>query len=855
MIVNKSQSAIRLLFIIIIMIVGCCCVSFIVNNGWHYYHLSSCILCVFCVVFVLCFMADTILVQKLRTYEVPCTTRYEDLNSLRKKNNRLHTRTQKTQKKHLFFFFHSLLSNKTKHHHLSVTTYSHSIMLPKSSLFEVMKYHSITRRCGKRFLSSSSSLSTTMSSLVPFNKHSTIIIPCCNYLSHLHNKTSTMLYDRKESKRYHINYKKNNNNIKQEIDFFGEPITFFLEDEKESIQNNNNNKSKLFSHEEALISYDAFILQYITKGKASNDGGDEFGISAKAAHSTAIPWSDLILHLLRSCYEVDGEGGKRSRWLCRAPMLACATISPILALGGSSYLKLLDESYVKSMTPSFTTMAHAAVSCLTNEIQYSYLTEREKYHLRTLGFLLDNDYTNALSSLRKLLNICPGDALGLSLAMDIAYVTGDKENAFHAATSVAAYWNERGQRSATGQTAIPGFAIGSSLIAVGLAVGGRYREAEQLVDIALKRDSGASSGLCAWALAHIYDCEGRVSEGTSAFTGYGKEYYENCGFMFFDSILAGVGGRYILDRDGASADKVATRLYDEYFGRIFEYSGYDDSTKGAMFKSAPKSRRKILAESATGVASSVFSQLFGKDNQTEKQNEHIPTDLFTETKPKSRNLEDIIAWLPPTPHFLTEATFFLTRLTINETIKADDERWAHLRSAWLKSLGTEQKYSNGSNVFTESPVIRSTSSLVLGHHHFGDYCSDAERMMSLLGNYMKLNNVNSNIKQEQWEYIAETLSDIRCRIGEQNRFGWNQNYGNFLEHLICYASIESGNDEMLCLARSTCSESIFLRGNSPEAWFRYGIVLKKLGDEENAENAFQASISLGSGEGGNLRPS
>lgn len=37
-------------------------------------------------------------------------------------------------------------------------------------------------------------------------------------------------------------------------------------------------------------------------------------------------------------------------------------------------------------------------------------------------------------------------------------------------------------------------------------------------------------------------------------------------------------------------------------------------------------------------------------------------------------------------------------------------------------------------------------------------------------------------------------------------------------------------------------------------WFRYGIVLQKLADEENAPNAFHASISIGSGKGGKFSP-
>jgi tetratricopeptide (TPR) repeat protein len=650
-----------------------------------------------------------------------------------------------------------------------------------------------------------------------------------------------------------------NINIRQDFDFFGEPITFFLKEESIHNHHQENEKSikKPFICEEALLSYDAFIIQYITKGKSSDDGGDEFGISAKAAHSTAIPWSELLTHLLKACYQDKTSNENISYdWKCEAPMLACAAISPILALGGSSYLKLLDECYAKSMSPSFTIMAQAAISILENQNQLDTLSDRERYHLHALKYLLEDNHNMALSSLRKLLELCPGDALALSLTIDIASVIGDKQNAFYAATSIASYWNERGQRSATGQTAIPGYAIGSSLIALGLAVGGRFREAEQLVDIALKRDTGGSSGICAWAFAHIYDSEGRVSEGTSLYTGYGKEYYETCGFMFFDAIMAGIGGRFILDRDGATADNVAKRLYDENFGRIFEYSGYDNRDhQGPVFRSAPGSRRKLLVDSAAGAASSVFNQFFGqKTEATGIQEDNNNSSSTARDQSKSRTLEDVFAWLPPTPHLLTEATLFLVRLTISGTIGPNDERWSNLCVAWEKAIEVEKNYGSNNELFRHFPLARVTASLILGDKSLGGQYSQTEIAISILGSLMKLNSVHINVEREQWKFVAKTLSDIRSGTGEEKYFGWDQNFGNFLEHAICHAAIESDDHEMFCLARSVCSESIALRANSPETWFRYGVILQKLGDEENAENAFQASISLGSGEGGKMSP-
>jgi len=463
---------------------------------------------------------------------------------------------------------------------------------------------------------------------------------------------------------------KNNNEMNQEMDFFDEPVTFIL---NKNTPNNSKNAQTAPSIQESMLSLDTFTLQYISRGKAYNEGGNEFGITEQASHSAAIPWSDLFRHLAHYCYkeeELCSETSQRKKvWKCQVPMMACTALSPILALGGVSYLHHLDQSYFKSINVSFITMAKAAISsvCMEETHNTQKISIREMYHLRTLHFLLQNEHSKALHTLSKLLEKCPGDTFGLTLALDIASVLNDRQTAFRIATSVASYWKERGsRRSVSGQASIQGYGIGSSLIGLGLAVGGRFREAEELVEIALQRDTSSSSGVAAWTLANIYDGEGRVSEGTSVFTGYGKEYYENCGFMFFDAFLAGVGGRFILDRDGANADNIAIRLYDESFARIIEYSGYDDEMKGPVYKPVPESRQQMLVNSATGAASSVFNKLFGgkaDENQTEqhhsesKEDESTKEDVRYDNITKSPSLEDILTWLPPTSHLLTNAMF------------------------------------------------------------------------------------------------------------------------------------------------------------------------------------------------------
>mmetsp|Transcript_21796 Transcript_21796/g.32651 ORF Transcript_21796/g.32651 Transcript_21796/m.32651 type:complete len:724 (+) Transcript_21796:22-2193(+) len=642
-------------------------------------------------------------------------------------------------------------------------------------------------------------------------------------------------------------------NVQHVMDFFGEPVSFFKDMKGRK-------STGVQRAEESLMAFDTFLLQYVSRGKASSDGGDEFGVSAKASHSTAIPWSDLFRQIAHWSYKQGDE------WKCQAPMLVCAALSPMLAVGGSSYLKLLDESYARRMVPSFVTMAKAATSYLDDE-NMKYLTTRERHHLLALSFLLRDEHSKALSSLRRLLELCPGDALGLSLTLDITSSLGDQKNAFQAATSVASYWNERGQRLATGQTAIPGHAIGSSLIALGLAIGGRHREAEQLVDVAIKRDYNVAAGICAWALAHIYDGEGRVSEGTSTLTGFGVEYYEDCGFLFFDTIIAGFGGRFVLDRDGASSDNVSLRLYDEFFGRVLKYSGYNNNTRvEPVFRKVPRSRKKMLVNSAvnsaSGVASSVLSRFLGQSHEEVRslsENEDATSVIHVDSN-NAPGLEDIFTWLPPTPNLLTEATLLLTRLTISGAINTDDERWSHLRAAWGKIVEIEKRHCDRSGhdgLFDHFPLSRVAVALVLGDTHLkrasNDEVREIEDAFSLMGKLLQQSEQHDSCSKNKWGKVASSLSDIRCGRGkDENLFGWNQNFGNFLEHSICFCALNSEDYQALCAARSVCSEGITLRANSPEMWFRYGTILEKLGDNEGANNAFHASISLGAGEGGRV---
>lgn len=636
------------------------------------------------------------------------------------------------------------------------------------------------------------------------------------------------------------------------IDFFGEPVTFLGEG------------SYPIPPTETTLVFDAHLVQIVSRGRVSNDGGDEFGIQTKAAHSSAKTWSDLIKH----CF-IWTRRSDDGTLVSKSPMLIAAAFCPLLVQGGVSYLKNLDDNYF-SEEDSILSIVVAAV----DRKNCDFLSSREKKHLAALDYLLNDEPSKALAILCKLLESCPGDALALSLVIDLAYNLSDRSSAFHAATSVASYWNERGQRGASGQTAIQGHLLGTSLISLGLAMGGRVREAEYLADLAISRDKGGSAGLAAWALSHIYEYDGRSSEGASTFTGHGVEFFEPCGFLFFDARMSAIGAKFIMDRSSVNADRVALRLYDDSFGRIFEYSGYDGSCEIPVIRRVPGLRRQILVESATSSALSIFTHLLGKNNKPHKDNlgseDMSSSDIYiSESLLGSdgiKNIESVLTWLPPTSVVLSEATFLLFRLTMSGALASTDTRWSKLRNAWAKISGTED-----SDRFLISKVAKAICSSQ-GKIYFdiadntNSICGISCRLEAaadILGSLI-FSPPSGFDTQKRWIKVVELLRDARSgwrslgndlsRIPSKIEF-YNISYlplGIFVEQAICYAAIMSSDKDALNYARSICSESITLRPNSPHSWHIYGMILQSLGDDENARDAFHASTSLGAGEGGRV---
>jgi hypothetical protein len=194
------------------------------------------------------------------------------------------------------------------------------------------------------------------------------------------------------------------------LDFFGEPVTFFGVSAQDNISN-------------VVASLDVFEIGVATKGKAFTGGGEEDGLPIQAAHSAAQAWSDLLRH----ASVMNASSPEKS-----APMMAYVATAPVLAQTGVGYLKYVDsllaqvESGVEGLRPiQMFDLAKNAAAMKDHE----YLNPREKAHLLALDCMLRHDHKRALIVLLRHLEVCPGDGLALSIAIDLAHTVGDPDAA------------------------------------------------------------------------------------------------------------------------------------------------------------------------------------------------------------------------------------------------------------------------------------------------------------------------------------------------------------------------------------------------------------------------------------------
>ena len=566
------------------------------------------------------------------------------------------------------------------------------------------------------------------------------------------------------------------------FDFFGEPVTFLgvSRHKKKEIAN-------------AVAALDGFEIGVLSKGRAFSGGGEEEGLEIQAAHSAAIAWSELLRHAAvwnpKELSTMDEDDDNPST-ISAAPMLIYVAIAPMLAQTGIGYIGYVDslleqvESGVEGLPPiQLLKLAQIAVSMK----DHKHLNAREQTHLTVLECLLRHDHQRALMILLRHLQLSPGDALALSLAMDLAHTVGDRNAALRAAGSVASYWNER--RGTYLRPGLPGHSTVTSLVALGLAVGGRHSEAEQLATFAMDSGKKVSGGIATWALAHIFDAQGRTAEGISACSNSdGTRRFEDCGLLFFDSILGGYGVRFSIDREERGRGKSsALRLYDNNYERVLDYSGF------AAGQAWPKPMRKApfgwvrskfeTSDSSEDSPKSFMSNLFGEGSDDSKRAKSDDADgseddssevvVKEASLPSLRNpenwvpcCEDIFTWLPPTPQFLSDATMLLLRLTLNGTISAKNYRWEHIRNAWSVLFEIQQRYADSHPTLEFYPLASVTAALLATPEDAGSVSGAAGRLAEGLHRMSELLDLGDIV-------VAAAIKDENdddCESGEGSNY-------------------------------------------------------------------------------------
>jgi hypothetical protein len=563
----------------------------------------------------------------------------------------------------------------------------------------------------------------------------------------------------------------------------------------------------------ALKHYETFLLTILTRGKSSTGGAGEEGIQIKAAHSSAITWAELL----------EAISGNGSEDPLRIPMMNVLAVGPLLMQADVMYLKRVDELLqTTKQKVNLMNLANEAVSQKDNPV----LTHREKHHLAALDLLLRHKRREALQTYLHILCMCPGDPLALSFAIDLASVLGDRESALRAATTVYSYCMDR-------QLVMPNFSVVASLMAVGMAAGGHFTAAENLIlKISPQIDFDGCKALISWANSHAYDAEGRVAEGISALCNYdGVKYFEAAGLLFFDSKLYGYGTLFSLDRDGGSNPHPILRTYDEAFTRVLLYSGYAEGIPTKAFNlRVPNPLPRVMVKS-------FLDHLFVRE-----------VDPVLPNAPEvnvNANTVDRLTWLPPTPQLLTIATFVLVRITMHGYVLSSDSRWDQLQAAWLTLL---QEYAGDYSSLPQSVQVAAA----LACHDIDElrFVNEGNPIVGArqLGSLMKLGKGEPCLEtmHDEWKKVTNLLFNSNT-----NDF-WVIDARPLFEIGLCYAALKTNKDlEALSQARSTCSRGVALRAASPEEWLRYSRVLEELGDIVAAEEAKSASLSMGHAESGN----
>lgn len=359
-----------------------------------------------------------------------------------------------------------------------------------------------------------------------------------------------------------------------------------------------------------------------------------------------------------------------------------------------------------------------------------------------------------------------------------------------------------------------------------------------------------------------------------------------------------------MDREERGRGKSsALRLYDNAYERVLDYNlfarqGPNEIRKAPVGWQKSSFQKKKVPQS---FISKVFPSSTTKDAEASSSDDSVPSARPSSSLKLHKwepSCEDVLTWMPPTPQFLSDATLLLFRLTLNGTISCENYRWENLKSAWTLFLDNNGKDRSEIEDLRFYPLASIAASLLVPEKRAGSLSGAGGRLaraMNKMGILLNLGEASLSSEDneseetgisklfvdivadsspdfwlpskdaedtEEWKEVLRLLSSVIDGVLEQDDDfhvlnaelldsfeTWDFDARPFIEHATVYAACKCGDYESLSLARSICSRGVSLRPQNPEEWWRYSIVLGLLGDEVASEDALNASLSFGGGQG------
>ncbi len=495
----------------------------------------------------------------------------------------------------------------------------------------------------------------------------------------------------------------------------------------------------------------------------------------------------------------------------------CALLLPLLALNGSSYVKISNpELYARGVDICDWYMKTKATPVTSSDVSSEPFvpTSRETFLLDSLCVHLDLAPQKDSSQLCQHLQLYPLDSLYL-------FVTSLRQLIF---PSIPASWQTQSLPSSLScQLSKNDFysSLLSTLIVPQLLHHSMSETATHLLTPVSNTPAAYSPPyspvLPILSLCYRHEDSGQFSEIHSLVMNERSAYTLPDDAGYIDSIIYGFyGAAAIVETRGLSAPNIYANdgsPLDSSDHAVTALRLYDESFHGIM---TGQGKAAALTEE-----NGYFSRMFNPSSFPEKSSPQ------SSQEPSS---------FPQPPPFLAYATLSLLRLTLSGLLTFSDSRWSTLRSGWkeLISLGAlDETY------LKNNPLIRSAACCCLGY--------DESSSLSLLSESDSSTNLfNFGIAKSISALSAPSPDTTEAaQLLVQSIMPYHSAVTRPLTDHLFHAVLLNSSDALHHqVAVSTARSSVTLRP-SVAAWQRLAISSHKVDDHDAAEVATSWAISLG----------